>query len=156
MREPMVLDRLRKCMQSGLSIIVGTADAERIPTCCRGLAIRTNDNFETVTVYVPAATSHETMANIATTRRVAIVCAEPLSHQTTQIKGLTRAVRLAPQSEEAFVREKRDAFAEVLASIGYPLHVPRSLTHWPAFAIDVSVEEVFDQTPGPNAGTALT
>ena len=143
-------------MQSGLSIIVGTADAERVPSCCRGLAIRTKDNFETVTVYVPAATSHETMANIATTQRVAIVCAEPLSHQTTQIKGLTRAVRLAPQSEEPFVREQRDAFAGVLAAIGYPLHVARSLTHWPAFAIDVSVEEVFDQTPGPNAGAALT
>jgi hypothetical protein len=151
----MVLDRLRKCVRSGLSIIVATADTERVPSCCRGIAIKTNDEFETVTVYVPAATSHETMANVATTRRVAIVCAEPLSHETTQIKGVTRAVRLASQSEESFVRERRDAFAGVLASLGYPLHLATRITHWPAFAIDVSVEQVFDQTPGPNAGTAL-
>jgi hypothetical protein len=43
----------------------------------------------------------------------------------------------------------------VLEQIGLPPHVTMSVAHWPAFAIDVSVEEVFDQTPGPRAGVAI-
>ena len=151
----MISERLRKCVQSGLSIIVGTADKDHVPSTCRAIAIRTNDDFETVTVYLPVATSHETMANIATTRRLAVACAEIPSHETTQIKGVTQSVRLAPPSDEAFVRERLDALAGSLDSIGLPRRIMRTFAHWPAFAVDVTVEEVFDQTPGPNAGNRL-
>ena len=77
-------------MEGGISVIVGTADADKVPTCCRAIAITTKDNFETVTVYVPAATGQETIANVATTRRVAIAATEPLSHGSIQIKGISR------------------------------------------------------------------
>src|ERR1051325_2094922 len=103
----MISDRLRKCVESGLSIVVGTADSDRMPSCCRAIALKTNDDFATVTVYVPVATSHETMANIATTRRVAVTCSQIPSHESTQIKGLTRAVRLAPPPAQAVVPERR-------------------------------------------------
>jgi len=139
----------------GVSVIVGTVDADGIPTCCRGIAIASKDDFDTVTVYVPSATAQETVANVATTRRVAISCSHPLSHESVQIKGLTRGVRLAPAGDEPFVQASLDEFGAVLEQIGLPLRVTRSVAHWPAFAIDVSVEQVFDQTPGPKAGQAI-
>jgi hypothetical protein len=146
---------LRKFSGGGSSVIVGTVDADGVPTCCRGICLAFRDDFDTVTVYVPAATGQETVANVATTRRVAISCTDPLSHESLQIKGLTRGVRLAPAADEAFVRDRLEAFAVVLDEIGLPRHVTRGLAHWPAFAIDVSVEQVFDQTPGPRAGEAM-
>lgn len=152
----MISERLRKCVESGLSIVVGTADGERMPSCCRAIALTSHDQFETVTVYVPVATSHETMANIATTRRVAVTCSQIPSHESTQIKGVTRAVRLAPPSEQVFLEQRLDAFAGSLELIGLPRNIGRSMSFWPAYAIDISVEEVFDQTPGPKAGNALT
>jgi hypothetical protein len=147
-------EMLRKFI-NGVSVIVGTVDADGIPTCCRGVAIASKDDFDTVTVYVPAATAQETVANVATTRRVAISCSHPLSHESIQIKGLTRGVRLAPASDEPLVQARLDEFGAVLEQIGLPLRVTRSVAHWPAFAIDVSVEQVFDQTPGPKAGQAI-
>jgi hypothetical protein len=152
----MIPERLRKSIEAGLSIVVGTADSDRMPSCCRAIALTTHDEFETVTVYVPVTTSHETMANIATTRRVAVTCSEIPSHESTQIKGLTRAVRLAPQSDQAFLQERLEAFAGSLDLIGLPRRIARSMSYWPAYAIDLSVEEVFDQTPGPKAGNVLT
>lgn len=151
----MAQERLRQSVQPGLSILVGTVDADGIPTCCRGVALTTKDDFDTVTVYVPAATAQETVANVATTRRVAIVASAPLSHETVQIKGIARGVRLAPPADEPFVRERLDALAGVLEQVGFPRTVVQRLAHWPAFVIDVSVEEVFDQTPGPKAGHAI-
>jgi hypothetical protein len=147
--------KLQRFIEGGISVFVGTADADRIPTCCRAIALTTKDNFETVTVYVPAATGQETIANVATTRRVAIAATEPLSHGSIQIKGLSRGVKLAPPSEEEFVRTRLHQFADVLAELGLPRRVTHRVAHWPAFAIEVSVEEVFDQTPGPKAGTPL-
>jgi hypothetical protein len=132
----MAQETLRRFAGGGVSVLVGTVDADGIPTCCRGIAIAMRDDFELLTVYIPAATGQETVANLATTRRVAVSCTHPLSHDSVQIKGLTRGVRL----EE----------------IGLPRHVSRSMAHWPAFAIDVSVEQVFDQTPGPKAGAAIS
>jgi hypothetical protein len=137
-------------------VIVGTVDADGIPTCCRGIAIATRDNFETITVYIPAATGQETVANVATTRRVAVGATRPLTHESIQIKGVTRGVRLAPPSDEQYVRQRLEEFAEVLEAIGQPKHITARVAHWPAFALEVSVEQVFDQTPGPKAGNALS
>ncbi|MDQ3281878.1 MAG: pyridoxamine 5'-phosphate oxidase family protein [Acidobacteriota bacterium] len=148
-------ERLRNFLNEGVSVFVATVDADGVPTCCRGVALTSKDDFDTVTVYVPAATGQETVANVATTRRVAIGCSRPLTHDSVQIKGLTRGVRLAPPSDEAFVRERLSQFADVLGATGVPTHLIRSMAHWPAFAIDVSVEQVFDQTPGPKAGNAI-
>lgn len=148
-------EKLRSFATGGVSVIVGTVDADGIPTCCRGIAVASRDDFDTVTVYVPAATGQETVANVATTRRVAISCSRPLSHETIQIKGVTRGVRLAPPTDEPLVRERLEQLGDVLEQIGFPRKVTSSVTCWPAFAIDVSVEQVFDQTPGPNAGVEL-
>lgn len=148
-------EKLRTFLDGGISVIVATVDAEGVPSCCRGVAIDSKDDFDSVTVYVPAATAGETVANLATTRRIAVSCTEPLSHHSIQIKGLTRGVKLAASQDREFVAQRLEAFADTLDSFGLPRTVTRSLTHWPAFAIEVSVEQVFDQTPGPKAGEEL-
>lgn len=150
------MDRLRTLLENGTSVIVGAVDADGVPACCRGIALRVRDDGESVTVFVPVATSQEIVANVATNRRLAIVCSEPISHQSIQIKGVTHGVRLAAPADEAFVRDKLEQFAGILDTIGLPRRVTRSLAHWPAYAIEVSIEQLFDQTPGPKAGTVLT
>jgi len=147
--------KLDQWLEGGVSLIVGTVDADNVPTCCRGFALVTKDNFETITVYVPAATAQETIANVATTRRVAVSCTKPVSHSSIQIKGVTRGVRLAPPEDEAFVTQRHHDFADVLNLLGLPRKVTHRMAHWPAFAIDLTVEQVFDQTPGPRAGDPL-
>jgi hypothetical protein len=151
----MVQERLKRFLDGGISVIVGTVDGDGVPTCCRAIAIRSKDDFETITVYVPAATAGETVANLATTRRIAVSCTEPLSHNSIQLKGLTRGVKLAPSEDREFVSGRLEAFAECLGDFGLPRTVTRRLSHWPAFAIEIAVEQFFDQTPGPRAGEEL-
>ena len=43
----------------------------------------------------------------------------------------------------------------MLNTIGYPLRVTRSVTYWPAFALEMRVDEIYEQSPGPKAGTRL-
>jgi len=148
--------RLQEWLQGGESIIVGTADADGVPSACRGIAIAAGKDPDTLTLYLPAATAHEALANIATTRRVAFAASHPLSHRTVQVKGVTRGVRLAPPGDEAFVRTRWGQLADVLDQIGLPRGLLHRAAHWPAFAVEMSIEQIFDQTPGPNAGALLS
>lgn len=148
-------DRLHKSVEPGVSVIVGSVDTAGNPSCCRAVALRSNDDLATVTVFVPVATSNDTMANIAATKRLAIVTTHPISHCATQLKGVVERVRPASDDEESFIVEHFAGFGSVLNTIGYPRRVTRSVTHWPAFAVEVRVEEIYEQSPGPKAGTRL-
>ncbi|HEX7153933.1 MAG TPA: pyridoxamine 5'-phosphate oxidase family protein [Thermoanaerobaculia bacterium] len=150
----MFAERLRRSLAEGTSVLVGTVDADGVPACCRGVALIPKDD-DTVTVYLPVATAQETVANVATTRRLAVCISHPIDHTTTQLKGVTRGVRIAGEHERELVTRSLEKFADILDEIGLPRRITRSVTHWPAFAIDMSVEETFDQTPGPKAGNPI-
>ena len=148
-------DRLQKSVEPGVSVIVGSVDTAGNPSCCRAVGLLSNDDLATVTVFVPVATSNDTMANIAATKRLAIVTTHPISHCATQLKGVVERVRPARDDEEPFIVEHFAGFGSVLHTIGYPRRVTRSVTHWPAFAVEVRVDEIYEQSPGPKAGTRL-
>jgi len=151
----MLKTRVREYLEPRMSITVGTVSSEKMPACCRAIAIKADDALASFTVYVPVATSQETIANVASTRRIAVVCSRPLNHSTIQIKGSVREVRLASEAEHAFVSERLAAFADELGDFGFPRRNVASLAHWPAFAIEIAAEELYEQTPGPNAGNSL-
>jgi hypothetical protein len=151
----MSTERIHRCLESGTSILVGTVDAGGTPSCCRAVALTSTDDLETVIVYLPVATSHETIQNLATTKRLAITATHPVEHCATQLKGTATEARLAREDEGSMVRARLDALADVLESIGLPRRVTRSFSHWPAFAVNMRVEQVFEQTPGPKAGSRL-
>jgi hypothetical protein len=79
----------------------------------------------------------------------------PRSTCAEQLKGTSRTARLARDDEEAFVRSRLDGLADVLDRIGVPRRVTRGFAYWPAFAIEMDVDQIFEQTPGPRAGTRL-
>lgn len=146
--------RLR-ASEPGTSILVGSVDAAGVPACCRGIALVADDACANATVYVPLATSRDIVANAATTRRLAVVASHPVDHASIQLKGAVREIRLAGAAEEQLVKERLDAFAAVLDKLGLPRRITRSVSHWPAFAIELAVDELYDQTPGPKAGVPV-
>lgn len=147
--------RVHRCLEPGLAILVGAVDPQGRPSCCRGIALTSNDGLDTVTVYLPVATSQDVIQSVALTKRLAIAASQPIEHCTTQLKGTTIEARLARDDEAALVRGRLDAFADVLDRVGLPRRLTRSVVCWPAFAVTMRVEQVFEQTPGPNAGSRL-
>src|SRR5215467_13183697 len=116
----MLTPRLQRCLQPGVSVIVGSVDAHGAPTCCRAYGLRSTDDLETVTVYVPVATSHETIQALATTGRLSIGASYPADHLSTQLKGVVTDTRLAREDEAPIVREQLRVWCEVLAEFGVP------------------------------------
>ena len=149
-------ERLRRCLEPGVSVIVGSVDARGNPSCCRAVALRSNDDaLGTVTVFVPMATSKDTIANVASTGHLAIVTTHPISHCATQLKGMVEHTRVAREDEQSFIETHLGGFGAVLNNIGYPARLTRSVVHWPAYALELRVEEIYEQSPGPRAGSRL-
>jgi hypothetical protein len=151
----MATSRAHRCLEPGLSVIVGAADAQGVPSCCRGYAIRSGDDLQTLTVYVPVATSHDVIRSLAISKKLSVASTQTVDHSATQVKGTAIETRLAREDEAPFVSERHDAFADALVVFGVPRRLARTLVHWPAFAITIRVEEIYEQTPGPKAGTRL-
>lgn len=138
-----------------MSLFVGTVSRDGWPAGCRAVAATSSDGLQSLTIYVPMATSAEVLANIAATKRIALVASHPPTHQTVQLKGVASGVRLASDDQAELVRTRFESFAGVLHAIGIPRRIARSVNQWPAFAVEMKVEEIFEQTPGPNAGTLI-
>jgi len=64
--------RVHRCLEPGLSIIVAAVDARGNPSCCRSYAVRSDDDLQTLTVYLPVATSHDAIQSLAVTKRLAV------------------------------------------------------------------------------------
>jgi hypothetical protein len=43
-------ERQQKCVEPGVSVVVGSVDAAGNPACCRAVGLSTNDDLATVTV----------------------------------------------------------------------------------------------------------
>jgi hypothetical protein len=147
--------RIRRCLEAGTSVLVGTVDTRGIPSCCRASAITSDDELKTVAIYLPIATSQQIIKDIATTHRVAVASTQVIEHVSIQLKGTANTARLARDDEAALVEQRYRAFADVLFKIGLPRRLTQSVVHWPAFVVEMRVEEIFEQTPGPNAGARL-
>lgn len=138
-----------------MSLFTGAVGVDGFPVGCRAVALTANEDLSRITVYVPMATSGDVVAGVAATKKLAVVATYPPDHFSMQLKGTATGVRLAADPEHELIRDRIDGFAEVLHTLGLPMRLTRSINGWPAFAIDLDVEEIYDQTPGPKAGRSM-
>jgi hypothetical protein len=64
-------------------------------------------------------------------------------------------VRAAEASDRECVERYRAPFAQTMAFIGMPPDLTMNFVLCPCQALRMRVEQVFSQTPGPNAGERL-
>ena len=151
----MSAERLKRCLEPGVSLLVGSVSAAGVPAVCRAVALTATDNLSTATTYLPLATSQDTIANVASTHWIAVAATNVVDHCSTQLKGIVTNVRLARDDESPLLRAQLDQFGDVVDALGLPKRIIRTVAVWPAFAVEFRVDEIYDQTPGPQAGAAL-
>lgn len=153
---PLLTERLVELIESGVSIIVGTRDANLRPDSGRGLGARVSPDRRHITLLLNGDLCTRLRANIEDNGRIAVAFSRIHDHQSIQLKGRVTATRDGSPREVKAQGRYLIAFAEQLANAGFPRSVVRNVQYAPCFAVDVEVAEVFDQTPGPGAGNPLS
>ena len=138
----------------GVSILVGTC-ADGVPECVRGMGVRIWSDACHLTLIVPARTGAIAMANLAANPRLAVTLSHIPSHRTVQVKGAVLAVRDGGDDDRALASAYRERLAADLAFVGMPAANTLRLGIWPCHAVDLRIEVVFAQTPGPVAGNQM-
>jgi hypothetical protein len=139
----------------GVSVLVGTCDADSAPHAARAVGLQVHDDRRHATVYLPEVTAQHPVTNVAVNARVAVLVSQPVDHRSFQIKGSVIKVSPAQDDERARIEAYLTTFGRCLNSVGMPFELTHMLSHWPAIALELALEELFLQSPGPGAGQRL-
>ena len=145
-------------MARGVSVIVGSRDAQLRPSIMRAVGSRVEADGRDITVYLSRPQSRQLLQDLAAVGRLAVVFSEPSTHRSVQLKTSRAEMRNAA-AEDAPVLERYLASMEhELAQVGFAPAIPRALLSHrleDVVAVRFTPEQAFEQTPGPRAGAAL-
>jgi hypothetical protein len=145
-------------VQGGVSIVVGSRNAQNIPTLVRGVGCRVTANRKMVTVLLGRAQAVEVIESVRATGTVAAAFTWPKTHVSIQLKSSDAKLTQVKPGDVELVQRYADAFVAGLVPLGYAESLIRALV-WcdPADLIGLSFSpgEAFLQTPGPHAGEVL-
>jgi len=156
-----VPQELEALIERGASLMVGTRDSELVPELVRAWGPRVSRDRKHVSVCVAMAAGVKTLGNLRDNARVAVTFALPANSNAMQVWGRCIGTRRAQREDLTAVQQHRDAFARVNTDLGVPPPFiealwQRELAGSPAmFSIRFVPERVFNQTPGPDAGSPL-
>lgn len=151
-------DRVIELLHGPAFMQIGTRDATLRPAHAFAVGAVVHDDRRTVTVFVPTARSGRILADLTDNGRIALGIALA-SHEAYQLKGIYLSWRPADAGDRARQEAYRAALLASALEAGFPEAIARPLTQGVAYVPSVGItfraDEVFQQTPGPDAGTTF-
>lgn len=151
----MIPDALASFLEQGLSIHVGTRNDSLMPSGARAAAAVVEAAGDHLVVFVADVAIARLLEDIRRNGQLAVDFGRPEDDRACQVKGIVVDIRAAEAQERETVLEQWHGFLAQLEKIGIPRQMARGWAHWPATAIRIKVTAVFEQTPGPQAGTPI-
>jgi hypothetical protein len=144
---------LSQFLDSVVAIVVATSDERLKPEVTRGWGMRMRDGA-TVSLSIDRMRSQRTLENLSTHNRIALACIRP-DYVARQFKGRCMEITDPDDEDLAKIEHHHQLYIETGAEFDVPEHIVRH--HWSndVITLHCRIDEVFDQTPGPQAGGAL-
>ena len=151
----MIEPDLRAFLEGGLGIHIGTRTSRLEPNGARALAVKVEDDRLHLIVYLADVAARRVVPDLRANSAIAVGFARPIDERACQIKGIFVEARPAAGDERRLVEEQFDGFRTNLEHIGIPRIGTSGWITWPAVAIRFRATTIFEQTPGPDAGTLV-
>ncbi|HSP28166.1 MAG TPA: hypothetical protein VLN74_06410 [Ilumatobacteraceae bacterium] len=147
---------LATILEAGAGLVVGTVSAEGAPRADRAWAASVVDAENRRIRFVMSADDAAVVDNLQS-GRVSLTGANVSTYQSVQLKGRPVVVEAPTASDVELARRHSESFFAAVHRVdGNPLELLRRMLPHEMVAVEMIVEESYDQTPGPTAGTALT
>jgi hypothetical protein len=153
--KPNLAPEVVNLIESGVSILIGTRDAQLRPATVRGVGARLVDDVPSVEVVLPVSTAEQAIANLRENGQIAVGFSRPFDNLSIQIKGRCVEIRPAREDERHLPERYLIGLAEMLGLIGMPRAVVHRVNCWPAWIVKFPIRDMFLQTPGPEAGKRM-
>ena len=139
--------------------MLGTRDSELVPELVRAWGPRVSRDRTSVSLCVARAVSARTLGNLEDNGRMAATFASPGNSTAIQIWGRCIETGPARRLDLEAVEAHRDAFVELNKGLGVPRAFIEALWQRELAGSEQMVtvrfvaEQIFNQTPGPDAGS---
>lgn len=155
----LLTEDVARFMQSGISISVASRDVRRVPSLARAAGCYVSADYQQVTLLLLPSQARQLLADISSSGVIAVVFSSPSTNRTLQVKGGLLALHDASAADREIAAKQREAFANVLIPLGYAHDLAFAVHCRDAkdmTAVTFTPTDLFEQTPGPRAGTRLT
>jgi hypothetical protein len=139
----------------GVAVVVATRDADLHPEIARGWGPIATRDGACVRLCLVLRDGSTARANLEANGAIAATFSRPTTYRTVQIKGSAREVADPTPEDGARAQAHLAAFVAEAEQVGVPPDGARRLFGASLVAVEFAVAQVFDQTPGPTAGTRL-
>jgi hypothetical protein len=156
-----VVAELERLAATGIAVVMGTCDGERVPELTRAWGLRVLGSEGTLDISIYAQQGRRTLANLAEHSQATVTIVSPSTYKSFQIKGHAVRTAGADQEDARRVADHKRAFVEEVASVGLSEEMTVRLFETEMdespdlITIRIRVDALFDQTPGPGAGARL-
>lgn len=145
-------------IQQGISICVASRDVRHVPSLSRALGCRVDGVGNSLRLVLVKSQSEALVRDLDKSGLIAAVFTQPTTHRTLQIKGSDARILAATPDDEALAQLSMNAFAAEILPLGFSAEFTRRLFHYSLADLCVvtfTPQDVFSQTPGPNAGARM-
>jgi hypothetical protein len=141
-------------LESGVSMLGACAVDGLAPEAFRVWGASVDDRGRLRALVSGDAT--RTLAAVRAGVRLGFVITDVTTFRSRQLKGAAVGAPESPTSDDiACLRRYHRGFVDALAVIGHPPLLAERLRPMSVQAVTMTIETVFDQTPGPSAGARL-
>jgi hypothetical protein len=151
----MIDEQLAAFLHDGVGIHLGTRDQHLEPSGARAISAKVIDDGRQLVVFMSAVAAKRVLPDLKSNRQAAVVFGRPVDERACQVKGMFVSSRRVKPQERVAAQAQWDAFLANLEQIGIPRVSTRTWISAADVAITLQVTNIFEQTPGPNAGKTL-
>lgn len=144
-------------LEGGCALIVGLAGDDGTPHATRGWGLDvTSAERGQVRLLLPADDT-VTAGILSSTRPIAITGCDVLTLHSMQLKGVAEPLEQQAPGDPARARRYADGFLGDIHRVdGTPMVLLERMLPESFLVCRIAVAELFDQTPGPTAGVAIS
>jgi len=143
-------------IHGGVAVGVATRDDDLRPEFARGWGPRVSADTRSLSLCVAAPEGSRVRANLEQNGALAVGFSPPTIARAVQVKGVATVVGEPDAADLERVERHVGLFIAEAERVGAPAELSRRMFVGTGLvAVAFSIDEVFDQTPGPTAGRRL-
>jgi hypothetical protein len=153
-----MLDEATRVFRNGSrALIVAAVTPDGAPHASRGWGITLDTELRSARLLLPADDGVVIAALRVPGARIAVTAGDVDTLHSAQIKGRALAVEPATDADALTAADYVDGFTAAVERVdGTPRALIERLVPMAYVACTITIDEVFDQTPGPGAGASVT
>lgn len=144
-------------IQRFTSMSVAARQGQNRPVVGRALGCRVSADRGRLAIFLSASRERQVLECLRDNGAIALTITRPTTHETLQFKGSVLDIVPPSAEDKAAMAAYLQSFVDELVSIGYEAGFARAVLGGGEDSVAVVFEPlaIFNQTPGPKAGTKL-